>query len=126
MANTFKTLLTDLGEAAVDFSTLTVTTATGDFQAALKGQNIELDNVDMEALFKKAAVEDVDGKLIIAAIDSYKLDGDAFVFRTNSEQVSPELREDLEVAHAGAVEAGQALRDGIFSMVKDGIANLVK
>ncbi|WP_286262125.1 hypothetical protein [Thalassotalea atypica] len=126
MAGKFETLLDDLKDVAIDFSKLTVTTATGDIEAALSGKEVDLNKVDMEELFKDAATGKVDGNLIIAAVDSYKLDGDAFVFRTNNPKVSPEMAASLEEAHTNAVIAGQSLRDGIFDIVKDGIETLVK
>ncbi len=126
MAGKFETLLDDLKDTAVDFSKLTVTTATGDIEAALSGGEFNLEDVNMEELFKKAATGQVGGKVIIAAIDSYQLDGDAFIFRTNSSSVSATQQQNLESAHINAVKAGKELRQGVMDIFKDGVKALVK
>ena len=123
--SSFKSLITTLGEVAVDFSKLTVTTATGDIEAALKSENVDLKSVDMEELFKKAVSGSLNGTLIIAAVDSYKLDGDAFIFRSNNPAITEEQRENLEFAHTSAINTGQSLRDGIIDIVQDGIRTLL-
>ncbi|MFT4654501.1 MAG: hypothetical protein ACJA0G_002440 [Kangiellaceae bacterium] len=125
--STFKDALNTLKEAAADFSTLTVTTYTGDLKVLLEaGQKVDSDgnatpgfsvnNLDFQQILDKTLNGTIDGALSVACFNTHYLDGDGVVFR--SSDVPEEQMKKLELAHSAALTAGKETREGVLNLVK--------
>jgi|GEM_PF-3309273 sugar phosphate isomerase/epimerase len=114
-----------LNATATDFSTLTVTTVTGDLNVAIQANDDNKGQLDWDKIMQTAMENGVDGNLIVAAVDSYKIDGDALIYRTNSKKLTEEMRKELNEVHQAAIESGRTLRSGIIDLFTDGLKNLV-
>jgi len=110
-----------LGDAVTDFSTLSVTTYTGDISVLLKKDDAsfhKLSELDFDEVLQKAlsgAGTTADAKLNLVALNTYKFDGDGIVFRGAG------INEELEKAHNEALKAGKETREGILNLVKDAL-----
>tara|TARA_B100000700_G_scaffold291258_1_gene350112 strand:+ start:631 stop:1083 length:453 start_codon:yes stop_codon:yes gene_type:complete len=114
-----------LNATATDFSTLTVTTVSGDLNVAIQANDDNKGQLDWDKIMQTAMESGVDGDLIVAAVDSYKIDGDALIYRTNSKKLTQEMRKELNEVHQAAIESGRTLRSGIIDLFTDGLKNLV-
>lgn len=114
-----------LNATATDFSTLTVTTVSGDLNVAIQANDDNKGQLDWDKIMQTAMENGVDGDLIVAAVDSYKIDGDALIYRTNSKKLTQEMRKELNEVHQAAIESGRTLRSGIIDLFTDGLKNLV-
>lgn len=129
----FAQALDTLKEAAADFSTLTVTTYTGDLKVLLEaGQKpdgdgaavpgINVNNLDFQAILDKTLNGQIDGNLSVACFNSHYIDGDGVVFRSNT--IGEEQMKKLEVAHSAALTAGRETREGILNLVKSSVESV--
>ena len=114
-----------LNATATDFSTLTVTTVSGDLNVAIQANDDNKGQLDWDKIMQTAMESGVDGDLIVAAVDSYKIDGDVLIYRTNSKKLTQEMRKELNEVHQAAIESGRTLRSGIIDLFTDGLKNLV-
>lgn len=130
-----------IGEAAADFSSLTVTTYSGDIklmvQEASRPDPADDDSgataatafsgsftkMDFDKLFKYAVDNAVDdgnvgasGTVTVMAVNVHKIDGDAVVYR------HPEIDPKLQQAHDAALTAGRETREGILNLVKGALS----
>ncbi|MCC2603803.1 hypothetical protein [Planctobacterium marinum] len=116
--------LNNLKDTAADFSSLTVTTYTGNLsimfqnsQTVADGDTPSLSNIDLDRLFTYAignanVTADPESKITLKAMNVHKIDGDAVLYR--DEQIS----DDIEKAHNQAVTAGRETREGILNLIK--------
>lgn len=125
MTTALQNFAAKLNDAATDFATLTVTTVTGDLKVAIQADDNNKGQLDWEKVIKTAVEGGVEGKLIVAAIDSYQIDGDALIYRTNSTKVTEEMRKELNEVHQAAIESGRTLRSGIVDLMSEGLKGLV-
>ncbi|GGW81675.1 hypothetical protein [Alteromonas halophila] len=115
--------LAELKNAIVDFSSLTVTTYSGDLKiifdnAQKDGQaNPSLNTLDMNTLFQ-AALTNAElapaqqANFKLEAMNIHKIDGDAIIYRDQA------FNQGLEEAHTAAIQAGRETREGFLTLVK--------
>jgi len=111
--------LAKIGEAVADFSSLTVTTYSGNIKIMVEkakrddANSANFNNMDLDKLFTYAVSgAQTDGEVKIMAVNVHKIDGDAIVYR------DPSITEKLEQAHDAALIAGRETREGILNLVK--------
>lgn len=127
---TFSGAINSIKDAIADYSSLTVTTYTGDLALLLEaGQeegatgDFKIDNLDFQKILNKTVKGQVTGDLKVACFNSHRLDGDAVVFRANTLPENEMVK--LEAAHNAAIQAGQETREGIFDLVKDTVEAVI-
>lgn len=128
---TFSGAINSLKEAVADYSSLTITTYTGDLKVLLAaGQkegetdSFKVDNLDFQKILNKSLEAGIEGNLHVACFNSHRLDGDAVVFRSN--KVPDDEMVKLEAAHDAALHAGQETREAIFDLVKGTVGAIFK
>lgn len=126
------TAIGKIKDTLIDFSTLTVTTYSGNLkvifnegqadQAAGQPSQANLNNLDLDKLFSYTIGDvntdptlDPNSKVTLMAMNVHKIDGDAILFRDDN------IPEKLETAHKEAVTAGRETREGILNLVKSAL-----
>ncbi|WDE09021.1 hypothetical protein SG34_030045 [Thalassomonas viridans] len=113
--NNVQSLMDKIVGAVDDFATITVNSYTGNISGTVKDE--AKGKIDFKKLFAESDKEGSTLKLVMSS--EYSLDGDANLYRDNSQELSPEIK----AAHDEAVQTAREMKADLIKLIFEAVKN---